>query len=66
MGACLKKDLKIMKLLIKYNADINKPSNISLKDKDNKSYLILIHPIFIASIAGDEFLKVILHIQLNL
>lgn len=60
MITCLNKNLKMLELLIKYGADLNKLSNISLKDKKNKEYNVSLPPIFIASNLGDELMKAFL------
>lgn len=59
MMSCLYKKLEILKLLIEYKADLNKPSYVTLTDKNNKKYGVALHPIFIASNAGEEYLKVV-------
>jgi ankyrin repeat protein len=60
MVACQNNDLKMLKLLIENNADVNKPSHVERKDKSGKKYTVLLHPVFAASITAPIMLKTLL------
>lgn len=65
MVACQNNNVNILKLLIEYNADLNKPSHVERKYKSGKKYTALLHPIFAASVSGPVILKTILDAGAN-
>jgi ankyrin repeat protein len=58
MVTCQTKNFEMLELLIKYGADLNIASQIERKDKKNRAYKVMIHPIFIASTLDKRFLEV--------
>ncbi|KAI7902907.1 ankyrin repeat-containing domain protein [Cokeromyces recurvatus] len=49
MIACLKKDLKMLQILINYNVDLNRPSPIERTDKAGNTYKVVTYPLIVAS-----------------
>ena len=65
MVACMNNDSKMLSLLIRHGADLNKASHVERKNKAGRKFNVLLHPIFSASVAGPELLKMMLEAGAN-
>ncbi|KAI8979262.1 ankyrin repeat-containing domain protein [Mycotypha africana] len=66
MVACLKENIDMLQLLIKFGCDVNTSSYIERKDDNGVKYQALVHPIFISTVWEKQlFLKTLLEAGAN-